>query len=101
MKWLSWDYVCKLKLRCDERFTHAFTAYSGVFKEITLVASKQGTFFENATVCSKRMRKTLVATQLKRGFEMNCEMQMFMKSQKVIVVKEKSLNWFIVSWNDV
>ncbi len=28
-----------LKLRCDERFTHAFTACGCVFKEITLVGS--------------------------------------------------------------
>jgi len=34
------------------------------FKEITLVDSNQGNYFENATACSKRMRKTLVATQL-------------------------------------
>jgi len=27
----------RLKLRCDERFTHAFTACNCVFKEITLV----------------------------------------------------------------
>jgi len=27
-----------VKLRCDERFKHAFTACSCVFKEITLVA---------------------------------------------------------------
>ncbi len=53
-----------VKLRCDERFTHAFTAYGCVFKEITLVGSNQGNYFENATACSKRMRKTTVATQL-------------------------------------
>jgi len=53
-----------LKLRCDERFTHAFTSYGCVFKEITLVDSSKGNYFENATACSKRMRKTLVATQL-------------------------------------
>ncbi len=33
-------------------------------KEITLVDSNQGNLFENATACSKRMRKTTVATQL-------------------------------------
>jgi len=54
-----------IKLRCDERFTHAFTACGCVFKEITLVGSNQGNFFENATACSKRIRKTFVATQLK------------------------------------
>jgi len=52
-----------LKLRCDRRFTHAFTACSCVFKVITLVWSNQRNFFENATTCSKRMRTTLVATQ--------------------------------------
>jgi hypothetical protein len=55
----------QLKLRCDERFTHAFTACGSVFKVITLVGLNQGTYFENATTCSKRMRKTTVATQLK------------------------------------
>jgi len=53
-----------LNLRCDKRFTHVFTAYGCVFKEITLVESNQGNYFENVTACSKRMRKTLVATQL-------------------------------------
>jgi len=54
----------ELKLRCDERFTHAFTACSCVFKVITLVGLNQGNYFENATACIKRVRKTLVATQL-------------------------------------
>jgi len=54
-----------LKLRCDERFTHAFTACGIVFKEITLVGSNQGNYFENATACSKYTLKTTVATQLK------------------------------------
>jgi len=55
---------CNLKLHCDERFTHAFTACGCVFKEITLVGSNQGNLFENTTACSKRMLKTTVATQL-------------------------------------
>ncbi len=55
------------KLRCDERFTHAFTACSCVFKETTLVWANQRNYFENATTCSKRMRKTIVATQHKSG----------------------------------
>jgi len=54
-----------LKLRCDSRFQHAFTACSCVFKKITLVDANQCNYFENATTCSKRMRKALVATQLK------------------------------------
>jgi len=53
-----------LKLRCDERFTHAFTACSCVFKEITLVVSNQGNYFEYENACSKRTLKTTVATQL-------------------------------------
>jgi len=53
-----------LKLRCDERFTHAFTACGCVFKEITLVGSSQGNYFKNATACSKRTLKTTVTTQL-------------------------------------
>jgi len=52
-------------MSCDERFTHAFTACGSVFKEITLVGSNQGNYFENASACSKRMRKTTVAMQLK------------------------------------
>ena len=62
------DFVCNflsLKLRCDERFTHAFTACSCVFKENTLVGSNQGNYFENKNACSKRTLKTIVATQLK------------------------------------
>ncbi len=54
-----------LKVRCDSHFQRAFTAYGCVFKEITLVDPNQSNFFENAIACSKRMRKTLVATQLK------------------------------------
>ncbi len=53
-----------LKQRCDERFTQALTAYSCVFKEITLVGSNQGNYFENENACSKRTLKTTVATQL-------------------------------------
>jgi len=52
------------KLRCDERFTHAFTACGYVFKEITLAGSNQDNYFENATACSKRTLNTTVATQL-------------------------------------
>ncbi len=55
-----------LQLRCDERFTHAFTACNCVFKVITMVGSNQGNYFENATACSKRTLKTTVATHLKR-----------------------------------
>jgi len=47
-----------LKLRCYDRFTHAFTECGCVFEEITLVGSNQGNFFENATACSKRKLKT-------------------------------------------
>jgi len=56
--------IQSLKLSCDSRFQRAFTACSCVFKVITLVWSKQRNFFENVATCSKRMRKTLVATQL-------------------------------------
>ncbi len=64
---MFWDIILlwRLKLRCDERFTRAFTACGCVFKEITLVGSNQGNFFENATACSKHTLKTTVATQLK------------------------------------
>ncbi len=57
-------YELIFKLRCHECFRHAFTACGCVFKEITLVGSNQGNYFENATACSKRMLKTTVATQL-------------------------------------
>jgi len=46
--------VGMFKLRCDGRFTHAFTACVCVFKEITLVGSNQGNYFENATACSSK-----------------------------------------------
>ncbi len=62
---LELNFINILKLRCDERFTHAFTACSCVFKEITLVGSNQGNYFENENACSKRTLKTTVATQLK------------------------------------
>ncbi len=53
-----------LKLHCDESFTHAFTACVCVLKDMTLVVSNQGNYFENASACSNRMLKTTVATQL-------------------------------------
>jgi hypothetical protein len=59
--WL--EHKAKVKLRCDERFTHAFTARSFVFKEITLVGSNQGNYFENANACNKHTLKTKVTTQ--------------------------------------
>ncbi len=76
-----------IKLGCDERFTHAFTAGGCVFKEITLVGSNQGTYFENVTACSKRTLKTTVATQLKtlEGIEINL-------GQKVILFTDCNNN---------
>jgi len=61
--------------RCDERFTHAFTACGCVFKEITLIGSNQGNYFENATACSKRTLKTTVATQLYFKFSKNADLK--------------------------
>jgi len=55
---------CDFKLDCDSRFQRAFIACSCVLKVSTLVWANQRNYFENATACSKRMRKTLVATQL-------------------------------------
>jgi hypothetical protein len=52
----------QFKLSCDSRFQCAFTACSCVFRVI--IGSNQSNFFENATVCSKRMLKTRLATQL-------------------------------------
>jgi len=56
-----------VKLRCDERFTHVFTACGCVFKEIMLVGSNRGNYFENVAACSKRTLKTRVATQPKNS----------------------------------
>jgi hypothetical protein len=42
-----------LKLSCDERFTHAFTAFGCVLQDIiTLVGLNQGDYYENATARS-------------------------------------------------
>jgi len=57
-------HFMQLKLSCDSRLQRAFTACGCVFKEITLVGSNQGNYFENATACSKRTLKTHVTTQL-------------------------------------
>jgi len=62
---LGFGFLMSLKLRCDERYTHAFTACGCVFNEITLAGSNQGNYFENENACSKRKLKTTVATQLK------------------------------------
>ncbi len=61
----SLEFFYTLKLRCDSLFQRAFTACSCVFKVIMLAWADQGNYFENAIAFSKRMRKTLVATQLK------------------------------------
>ncbi len=68
-----------VKLRCDERFMQAFTACSCVFKEITLVGSIQGNYFENATACSKRTLKTTVATQLLKHYTKKLRIKRFIK----------------------
>jgi hypothetical protein len=47
-KWSRAHLFQKLKLRCDKRFTHAFTVCCCVYKVITLVGSNQGNYFENA-----------------------------------------------------
>ncbi len=65
MKFTPEQQRTSIKLRCDERFTHAFTECERVFKEFTLVGTNQGNYFENATACSKRTLKTTVATQFK------------------------------------
>ncbi len=57
--------LLSIKLRCDEHFTHAFTARSCVFKVILLVGSNQDNKFEIATACSKRTLKTTDATLIK------------------------------------
>jgi len=49
------DY--SLKVRCDERFTHAFTACGWVFKEITLVGSNQGNYFEKLHAVNARWKR--------------------------------------------
>jgi len=59
------EFQLVMKLSCDSRFQRAFTACSCVFKVITLVLANQRNLFDNTTTCSKRIRKTLVATQLK------------------------------------
>ncbi len=51
---LVWRFF-SVKWRCDKRFTAYGCAAFG---------SNQGNYFENTTTYSKRMRKTLVATQL-------------------------------------
>jgi hypothetical protein len=53
-----------LKLHCHTRFRRAFTVCGCLFKEIMFVGSNQSNYFENATVCRKRMLKMHVATQL-------------------------------------
>ncbi len=59
------ESICFLKLSCDSRFQRAFTACCCVFKVIALARANQGNHFDNANTCSKRMLKTIVATQLK------------------------------------
>jgi len=56
----------KLKLCCNMRFQHVFTACGCVFKVITLFLSSQSNYFKNATTCSKITLRTRVATQLKK-----------------------------------
>jgi len=46
---LKSHFSLSVKLSCDERFTHAFTAFGCVFKDITLVGLNLGNYYENAT----------------------------------------------------
>jgi len=89
----SLQAVRTFKLSCDSRFQRAFTACSCGFKVITLVRAHQRNFFENATACSKRMRKTLVATQLyiqNSSFEYYLIKNMLeQKSQKLCLILHK------------
>jgi hypothetical protein len=82
-----------LKLRCDSRFQRAFTAWSCVFKVFTLIGSNQGNYFENATTYSKRMRKTLVATQL----IINC--LLFMLASKKNLIKQRNVINYLKKFN--
>jgi len=50
------------------RFQREITVPGCVFNVITLVQANQRNYWENATTCSKRTLKTLVATQLKFCF---------------------------------
>ncbi len=54
-----------VKLRCDERFTHVFTACGCVFKVIMLVGSNRGNYFENDAACSKRRWKRVSQRSLR------------------------------------
>jgi len=54
-----------IKLSCDSRFQHAFTACICVFKVIMLVLANQSNYFESANACTKRVLKMTVATHLK------------------------------------
>jgi len=60
--------VCKtlnrFELSCDSHFQHGFTACVCILKVNTLVWANQDSYFETANACSKRMLKTIVATQL-------------------------------------
>jgi len=84
-----------LKLRCDERFTHAFTACGSIFKVITLVDSNQGNYFENATASSKRMRKTTVAMQLKATLHART-MQYALPIKTNLFRKNLKIDWSII-----
>jgi len=61
---MIWKKVPKAEMR--QSFSTCVYCMQLRFKVITLVWANQRNFFENATTCSKRMRKTLVATQLYR-----------------------------------
>jgi hypothetical protein len=60
INWISYGGCC-----VATSVLRMFTACGIVFKEITLVGSNQGNYFENETACSKYTLKTTVATQLK------------------------------------
>ncbi len=62
------------------------------FKVIRFVGSNQGNNFENATACSKRTLKTLVATQLKGEFACHQKLKPYKcRSKRKFLLLERRL----------
>ena len=83
-----------LKARCHTRFQRAFTTRYCVFKEITLIASNQRHYFENANECSKRTLKTLVATRLYVSSSSSCDIRLEIGFKLVISHVKRTTNNF-------
>jgi len=89
---------CFFNLRCDNRFQHAFTAWSCVFKVITLVSANQVYYFVNA--CWKRLSQLRFSAVLVETYQTSPKTKFYIFYNRSIksvesLYKSIPLRWYI------